>query len=169
MNNDILQLISELSLFFDGLESLLEPLIWQHSVIPALSPQHLEFLEAPTPFLMGLLLQLDGKDVDDELVDAAEEWWREELKPIVEADPQCMVLLLRAKGTVRGKIKLREPLFIACHAKKAFSSHVTFTSGSSKGRTYRYCSHIQYGIPVVAPFDYCYRTLRKKRLLVVEW
>ena len=70
-------LSSDLSLFFDGLESLLEPLTWQHSVIPALSPSRLEFLEAPTPFLMGVLVQQESAEDEEEDM---ERWWEEELR-----------------------------------------------------------------------------------------
>ncbi len=93
---------SDLSLFFDGLESLLEPLVWQHSVIPALAPDRLEFLEAPTPFLMGLLLperlvREEGEE-GEEGEEAFEAWWREELAPVVERDPQATVIVLRRTG-----------------------------------------------------------------------
>ena len=50
---------------------------WQHSVIPALSPSRLEFLEAPTPFLMGVLVQQESAEDEEEDM---ERWWEEELR-----------------------------------------------------------------------------------------
>jgi hypothetical protein len=46
---------SDLSTLFDGIESLLFPLSWQHTLIPALPATRRTFLEAPTPYLIGIL------------------------------------------------------------------------------------------------------------------
>ena len=47
---------SELSIFFDAIDSLLFPMTWQHTIIPALPISRKGFLDAPTPYLIGLLL-----------------------------------------------------------------------------------------------------------------
>ena len=49
--------LSDLSALFDGIESLLFPLMWQHTLIPALPPNMTALLEAPTPYLIGLLVE----------------------------------------------------------------------------------------------------------------
>ena len=46
---------SDLSALFDAIESLLFPLTWQHTLIPALPPSMTAFLQAPTPYLIGIL------------------------------------------------------------------------------------------------------------------
>jgi hypothetical protein len=48
---------SDLSALFDGIESLIFPMSWQHTLIPALPPARTVFLEAPTPYLIGLLVE----------------------------------------------------------------------------------------------------------------
>ena len=48
---------SDLSTLFDGIESLLFPLSWQHTLIPALPATRRTFLEAPTPYLIGILVE----------------------------------------------------------------------------------------------------------------
>jgi hypothetical protein len=59
---------------FDGIESLLFPLSWQHTLIPALPATRRTFLEAPTPYLIGILVEAnttppnpDGT-VDDKVI-----------------------------------------------------------------------------------------------------
>ena len=48
--------LSDLSALFDAIESLLFPMTWLHTFIPALPTSMTAFLEAPTPYLIGLLL-----------------------------------------------------------------------------------------------------------------
>ena len=48
-----------MSIFFDAIESLLFPMTWQHTIIPALPISRKTFLDAPTPYLIGLLLNPD--------------------------------------------------------------------------------------------------------------
>lgn len=48
--------LSDLSCLFDALEALLFPMSWQHTLIPALPLTHRGFLDAPTPYLIGLLV-----------------------------------------------------------------------------------------------------------------
>ena len=48
---------SDLSALFDAIESLLFPLMWQHTLIPALPPNMTALLEAPTPYLIGVLVE----------------------------------------------------------------------------------------------------------------
>ena len=84
---------------FDGVESLLQPLSWQHSLVPVLPSSRLGFLEAPTPYLIGLLLSPeDAKDLD--------KWWRTRLNPIVGRDPDCLVIAL---GGRYSKSKVLKP------------------------------------------------------------
>jgi hypothetical protein len=67
-------IFSDLSTLFDGIESLLFPLSWQHTLIPALPATRRTFLEAPTPYLIGILVEAsttppnpDGT-VDDKVI-----------------------------------------------------------------------------------------------------
>ena len=84
---------------FDGVESLLQPFAWQHSLVPVLPSSRLGFLEAPTPYLIGLLLSPDdARDLDV--------WWKTRLNPIVGRDPDCLVILL---GGPYSKSKVLKP------------------------------------------------------------
>ena len=47
---------SDLSALFDAIESLLFQMMWQHTLIPALPPSMIAFLGAPTPYLIGVLV-----------------------------------------------------------------------------------------------------------------
>ena len=58
-NHIIYPISSDLSALFDAIESLLFPMMWQHTLIPALPPSMIAFLGAPTPYLIGVLV--DGK------------------------------------------------------------------------------------------------------------
>ncbi len=86
---------SDLTLFFDGLESLLLPLKWQHSLIPALPPAQKIFMEAPTPFLIGLLL-----NQQDPGCDLLAKWWRQSLKSTSADSSALFVLALGSKRSV---------------------------------------------------------------------
>ena len=48
---------SDLSCLFDGIECLIFPMTWQHTFIPALPRARTVFLEAPTPYLIGVLIE----------------------------------------------------------------------------------------------------------------
>lgn len=50
-------LSSDLSCLFDGIECLIFPMTWQHTFIPALPRARTVFLEAPTPYLIGVLIE----------------------------------------------------------------------------------------------------------------
>ena len=60
---------SDLSCLFDGIESLLFPMTWQHTLIPALPLARTVFLEAPTPYLIGILYSETGDDTESKIID----------------------------------------------------------------------------------------------------
>ena len=59
---------SDLSCLFDGIESLLFPMTWQHTLIPALPLARTVFLEAPTPYLIGILYSETGDDTESKII-----------------------------------------------------------------------------------------------------
>ena len=58
-----------MSCLFDGIESLLFPMTWQHTLIPALPLARTVFLEAPTPYLIGILYSETGDDTESKIID----------------------------------------------------------------------------------------------------
>lgn len=94
--SDLANTFSLLSIIFEGLESLLSPFSWQHSLIPALPTSHLSILEAPTPYVIGLINNSPSLEAEQsEKVEEAARWediWRSTVMEIVGKDPECLVL-----------------------------------------------------------------------------
>ena len=55
MNSISKKIYSDLSALFDAIQSLVFPMSWLHTFIPALPVSHRHYVDAPTPYLIGLL------------------------------------------------------------------------------------------------------------------
>ena len=89
--------LSDLSALFDAIESLLFPMTWLHTFIPALPTTMTAFLEAPTPYLIGVLLDSCLYNMDNVSVD------QQNAPDSFRYDRDCLVLRLNSANG-KGKV-----------------------------------------------------------------
>ncbi|XP_059088840.1 DENN domain-containing protein 2C-like isoform X2 [Tigriopus californicus] len=101
--------IRDLCATFDSLEDLLHPLLWQHLFIPVLPKSKWDILDAPTPFLIGILLLPNPSQQDCGSMPSKEfETWTQALQPHLIQEEDCLVVALANNGH-RGSIALKTP------------------------------------------------------------
>eukprot|EP00095_Tigriopus_kingsejongensis_P002715 maker-scaffold809_size94238-snap-gene-0.31 protein:Tk02715 transcript:maker-scaffold809_size94238-snap-gene-0.31-mRNA-1 annotation:"st5 protein" len=104
------QRLGHLSCLFDGLEDLLRPFVWQHVLVPILPRSKWTLLEAPTPFLVGVLVE-SNPGVKGNLWPGVEllRDWNHVLEPRLAPDKDCLVIALGDGESDRGSIVFKRP------------------------------------------------------------
>ena len=96
---------SDLSALFDAIQSLLFPMSWLHTFVPALPVSHRHYIDAPTPYLIGLLAASDQVIMSSQQ-SKEETFWRQIVDGSYPLDSDCLVVQIE-EG--RGKILRRPP------------------------------------------------------------